>query len=322
MTPPDTNSAKDRRDAMVGTSDMPAEAPILRLVPGWAVPYMRLARFDRLIGAWILVFPCWWSLVLASPGLIDGARLVELALAFAAGAVVMRGAGCVINDIIDRDVDARVARTAARPVASGAISVPRALIFLTLLLLTGLAIVSLFNLFTMALAISSLVLVVIYPFMKRVTYWPQAWLGLTMTFGALLGWAAVRGSLDWPAGLIYAGAFFWTLGYDTIYAYADRADDIKAGIKTLSLKLGDRPKPWFTLFYTVAAALFGAAGYTAHLGWLFWPILGVVYVHMLWQAWAVDLEDPDDCLAKFRAVRTFGWLLLLAILAGQAYYAP
>lgn len=153
MTPPDTNSAKDRRDAMVGTSDMPAEAPILRLVPGWAVPYMRLARFDRLIGAWILVFPCWWSLVLASPGLIDGARLVELALAFAAGAVVMRGAGCVINDIIDRDVDARVARTAARPVASGAISVPRALIFLTLLLLTGLAIVSLFNLFTVALAV-------------------------------------------------------------------------------------------------------------------------------------------------------------------------
>lgn len=317
MKPPETNSPAHGPAGPPAASDMPADAAIIRWAPAWAVPYIRLARFDRMIGAWILVFPCWWSALLASPGLADGWRLAGLALAFGAGAVVMRGAGCVINDIIDRDVDAHVARTASRPVAAGIISVPRALAFLTVLLVIGLAIVSVFNRLTIALALGSLVLVVIYPFMKRITYWPQAWLGLTMTFGALLGYTAVRAELGWPAVALYAGAFFWTLGYDTIYAYADRADDAKAGIKTLSLKLGDDAKPWFTAFYTIAAALFGLAGALAHLGWPFWVGLVLVYAHMLWQAWSVDLNDPADCLRKFRTVRTFGWLLLASIAAGQ-----
>ncbi len=299
-------------------SDIPEHGLVARLAPVWTLPYLRLGRYDRLIGAWILLFPCWWSLVLASPGLLDWGRLLVHAALFAVGAVIMRGAGCTINDIIDRDVDRRVARTRTRPVASGAVSVPKALVFLALQLALGLAVVLVFNWFTIVLAISSLALVVTYPFMKRITYWPQAWLGLTMTFGALLGFASLRDALAPEAFLLYAGAFFWTLGYDTIYAYADRADDAAAGVKSLSLRLGDNAKPWFTAFYTIAVLLFGGAGYLAELGWLFWPVLGIVYAQLLWQAWAVDLDDPADCLTKFRTVRLFGWLLLAALVAGQA----
>ncbi len=319
-TNPDNTARRDEgpnNTARRAVSDIPADGWAARFAPGWALPYIRLARADRLIGAWILVFPCWWSLALASPGLAGGWHLLKLAALFAAGAVVMRGAGCVINDIIDRDIDRRVARTAERPIASGAIGIPAALVFLAGLLAVGLAIVTRFNLFTVGLAISSLALVVAYPFMKRITYWPQAWLGLTMTFGALLGFAAVRGTLAPEAFLLYAGALFWTLGYDTIYAYADLADDTAAGVKTLSIRLGDNAKPWFTGFYTVAVALFGAAGHLAALAWPFWPLLGLVYAFLLWQAWAVDLHDPADCMRKFRATRVFGWLLLAAIIAGQ-----
>ncbi len=298
-------------------SDIPTAGWAARYAPPRVLPYIRLARFDRLIGFWTLVFPCWWSVALAAPGLTGWDELLAIAALFAAGAVVMRGAGCVINDIIDRDIDRKVARTALRPVASGEISVRAALVFLGVLLAIGLAILSVFNTFTIVLAASSLALVVAYPFMKRITYWPQAWLGLTMTFGALVGFAAVRGTLLPEAFLLYAGAFFWTLGYDTIYAYADVEDDKAAGAKTLAIWLGAGAKPWFTAFYTIAVALFAAMGVVAGLDWPFWPLLGAVYLFLLWQAWAVDLDDPADCMRKFRATRIFGWLLLAAIVAGQ-----
>lgn len=300
-----------------GASDIPTAGWAARFAPAWALPYIRLARVDRLIGFWTLVFPCWWSIALAAPGLTGWNELIETALLFAAGAVVMRGAGCVINDIVDRDIDSKVARTALRPIASGEVPIRAALVFLAALLVLGLAILSVFNPFTIVLAASSLALVVAYPFMKRITYWPQAWLGITMTFGALVGFAAVRATLAPEAFLLYAGAFFWTLGYDTIYAYADVEDDKAAGAKTLAILLGERAKPWFTVFYTLAVALFGASGYVAGLDWPFWPLLGVVYAFLLWQAWAVDLHDPADCMVKFRATRIFGWLLLLALIAGQ-----
>jgi 4-hydroxybenzoate polyprenyltransferase len=314
----DTNTGMGRgTEPPRAASDIPTDTWLVRHAPARALPYIRLARFDRLIGAWILVFPCWWSLVLASPGLIGWDRLLGHAALFFAGAVIMRGAGCVINDIVDRDIDRRVARTALRPIASGQIGIPAALVFLAILLAIGLWILSTFNRFTILLAVSSLALVVVYPFMKRITYWPQAWLGLTMTFGALVGFAAERGTLAPEAFLLYAGALFWTLGYDTIYAYADLADDKAAGVKTLSIRLGDRAKPWFTAFYTMAVFLFGAAGYVAGAGWPFWPGLALVYGFLLWQAWAVDLDDPADCMRKFRATRVFGWLLLGALVAGQ-----
>lgn len=314
----DTRIRAGSQDARIrAASDIPTTGWLVRCAPAWALPYIRLGRFDRLIGFWTLVFPCWWSAVLASPGLAGWDRLLATMALFAAGAIVMRGAGCVINDIIDRDIDRKVARTALRPIASGEIGIPAALVFLAALLLTGLAILSAFNRFTVLLAVSSLTLVVAYPFMKRITYWPQAWLGLTMTFGALVGFAAMRGTLAPEAFLLYAGAFFWTLGYDTIYAYADLEDDKAAGAKTLAIRLGAGAKPWFTAFYTIAAALFGAAGHVAGLAWPFWPLLGLVYAFLLWQAWAVDLMDPADCMRKFRATRVFGWLLLAAIVAGQ-----
>ncbi len=321
MSPPETNIEKLATERTTqgqsAASDIPTAGILVRHAPHWALPYIRLARFDRLIGAWILVFPCWWSLVLARPGLVGWGGLIGLGLLFAGGALVMRGAGCVINDIFDRDIDRRVARTRERPIASGAVSIPQALIFLATLLAIGLFIVSHFNRLTLILAVSSLALVVAYPFMKRITYWPQAWLGLTMTFGALLGFTAARGMLAPEALALYAGAFFWTLGYDTIYAYADRIDDKAAGVKSLSLWLEDRAKPWFTAFYTIAVALFGIAGALAELAWPFWPMLGLVYGFLLWQAWAVDLDNPEDCMKKFRATKLFGWLLLAALIAGQ-----
>ncbi len=320
MSGPDTNPPGASPGPTPGSarSDIPETGWLVRATPAWALPYVRLGRFDRLIGVWILVFPCWWSVALASPGLAHGWELARLALLFAAGALVMRAAGCTINDIVDRDIDRQVARTRDRPLASGALTVPRALAFLVVLLALGLAILLAFNRLTILLAVGSLALVVAYPFMKRITWAPQAWLGLTMTFGTLLGFAAVQGALAPEAFLLYAGAWFWTLGYDTIYAYADIADDRAAGTKTLSIVLGDRAKPWFTAFYAAAVLLFGAAGHVAGLGWAFWPLLAAVAAYLLWQAWAVDLDDPEDCMRKFRATRGFLVLLLAAIVAGQA----
>lgn len=317
---PGTRPGPERRGG--ATPDIPEKGWLVELCPPHVLPYIRLGRFDRLIGAWILVFPCWWSMVLGSPALSHGWDLLRLGLLFLAGAVIMRAAGCTINDIVDRDIDRQVARTRTRPIASGAVSVPQALVFLAVLLTVGFAILMTFNDFTIVLAASSLVLVVIYPFMKRITWIPQAWLGITMTFGCLLGYAAVRGTLHLEAFLLYAGAFFWTLGYDTIYAFADYEDDRRSGVKTLSIVLGRHAKPWFTAFYTIAVILFGAAGHVAGLGFGFWPALGVVYAFLLWQAWAVDLDDPADCMNKFRATRVFLVLLLLALLAGQATAAP
>ncbi|HEX9809321.1 MAG TPA: 4-hydroxybenzoate octaprenyltransferase [Alphaproteobacteria bacterium] len=303
-------------------SDIRADDWVARLVPRAAQPYLRLARVDRPIGIWILVFPCWCSLALASPGLAEPWEILGLAALFLAGAVVMRGAGCTFNDIIDRDIDARVARTRTRPIPSGAVTVPQALVFLGFELAVGLGIVAAFNRFTVLLAVAALPLVAAYPFMKRITDIPQAWLGLTMTWGALLGYAAATGTLAPEAWLLYAALFFWTLGYDTIYAYADKADDLAAGARSLPLKLGEWAKPWFYGVYVVAVALIAAAGYVAGLGWAFWPMLAAAYAQLLWQVCRVDLDDPADCLDKFRSNRLFLALVLAAIVAGQIGRAP
>jgi 4-hydroxybenzoate polyprenyltransferase len=295
-----------------------------RLLPAAARPYARLMRLDRPIGTWLLLFPCWWGLFLA----LDSTRLdsaaeespqawsiLGFALLFAVGAVVMRGAGCTYNDIVDRDFDARVARTALRPIPSGQVSVRQAALFLIAQLLVGLVILLTFNRFTVLLGALSLVLVFTYPVMKRVTYWPQAFLGLTFNWGALMGWAAVTGALGWPALSLYAGGIAWTLHYDTIYAHQDKEDDALVGVKSTALKFGARTRPWLAGFSAATVLLFALA--IARLGWPAWIAIGFVAIHLAWQTVTVDLDNPADCLAKFRANRGIGWILLAGIVAGQ-----
>ena len=301
-------------------SDIAAGDWIDRYAPRPVQPYLRLARVDRPIGTWLLLVPCWWGLALAtiSTGGVHPATALVYGILFAAGAFVMRGAGCTWNDILDRDFDARVARTATRPIPSGAVRVSQAVIFLALQLLTGLAILLCFNGFTILLAIASLLLVAIYPLMKRVTYWPQAFLGLTFNWGAFVGWAAVTGGLATPALLLYAAGFFWTLGYDTIYAHQDREDDALIGVKSSALKLGGNTRPCLWAFYGIAVALLAAAFASAGLAWPSFAILTLAAVLLAHQAAAVDLDDPKDCLAKFKANRLAGLVVLGAILAGGA----
>jgi len=295
------------------TTDIPSESWVDRLAPPNTRPYLRLARVDRPIGTWLLLLPCWWSVALATPSWPDAVMFVL----FAIGSLVMRGAGCTINDIIDRDYDTRVARTATRPIASGQISVPKAILFLGLQLLLGLGILLQFNAFAVALGAGSLILVVLYPFMKRFTYWPQLFLGFTFNWGALLGWAAVKGDLGAPAIALYAAGVFWTLGYDTIYAHQDKDDDSLIGIKSTALKFGAATRPWLVGFYGVTVVLMAMAGFLAGLSWPFYLALALGAFHLAWQTKTVNITDPRNCLAKFKSNRDFGLVVLTGIIAAQ-----
>ncbi len=288
---------------------------IERLMPAPAHPYFRLARIDRPIGTWLLLLPGWWAIALATPG---WPSLWLMAL-FGIGALVMRGAGCVVNDLADRKFDAQVARTATRPIASGAITIPAALIFLVALLGLGLAILLQFNLFAVIVGAISLALIFPYPLMKRITYWPQAFLGLTFNWGALLGWAAVTGRLDPPALTLYAAGFFWTLGYDTIYAHQDKEDDALIGVKSTALLLAANTRPWIALFLTVTVLLLALTGWLAGLAWPYYAGLTVAAAHLAWQTATVDFDNPRDCLKKFKSNRDFGLILLVGIIAGQLF---
>jgi 4-hydroxybenzoate polyprenyltransferase len=308
-----TGQSHTRTASDIATGDW-----IYRYAPRPAQPYLRLARVDRPIGTWLLLIPCWWGLALAraSTGGILPVEALAYGILFAIGSFVMRGAGCTWNDILDRDFDGRVARTAGRPIPSGAVSVRQAFAFLALQLLAGLAVLLCFNGFTILLAIASLLLVATYPLMKRVTYWPQAFLGLTFNWGALVGWAAVTGGLATPALLLYAAGFFWTLGYDTIYAHQDKEDDALIGVKSSALKLGSNTRPWLWVFYAIAVALLAAAFEAAGLSWPSFAILAIAAALLAHQAATVDLDDPKDCLAKFKANRLAGLVVLAAIIAG------
>lgn len=294
-------------------TDIPDQSWIDRLAPAGARPFLRLARLDRPIGTWLLLLPCWWSTALAAPGWPNA----DFLILFIIGSVVMRGAGCTLNDIADRGFDSRVARTAGRPIASGQISVTQAVIFLGLQLLLGLAVLVQFNAFTIGLGISSLTLVAVYPFMKRITYWPQLFLGFTFNWGALLGWTAVTGGLAAAPVALYAAGVLWTLGYDTIYAHQDKEDDALVGIKSTALKLGDATRPWLAAFYGGAGALLLAAGYLVELHWPFYVLLAAGAVHLGWQVKQVDIGDPKDCLAKFKSNRDFGLIVFAGIVAGR-----
>jgi 4-hydroxybenzoate polyprenyltransferase len=284
-----------------------------KTAPAWSRPYLRLARADRPIGSWLLLLPCWWSAALAADH--AGAALPNpwhLVL-FAIGTVTMRGAGCTGNDLVDRDLDARVERTRSRPIPSGEVSVRAAWGFLVLQALVGLAVLVQFNAFTIVLGIASLAIVAVYPFLKRVTYWPQIGLGLAFSWGALMGWAAAFGRLDAPALLLYAGAIAWVIGYDTIYAHQDREDDALIGIKSTALLFGERTKPALAVFYTAAVLLIGLAGYFAGAGLVFAAGLALFAAHLAWQIRRLDIADPALCLAIFKSNRDAGLLLFAAI---------
>jgi 4-hydroxybenzoate polyprenyltransferase len=298
-----------------GFTDIPADDWVARALPRAAQPYARLARLDRPIGTWLLLLPCWWGVALAGPAWPDP----WLILVFAVGAITMRGAGCTVNDIVDRDFDAAVERTRARPIPSGQVSVAQALVFLALLLVIGLGVLITLNRASILLGIASLFLVASYPFMKRITDWPQFVLGLAFNWGALMGWAAVTGGLAWPALTLYVGGILWTLGYDTIYAHQDKIDDAKIGVRSLALKLGDRTRPWLAGFYAGALVCFALAAGLADLAWPFYAMLVPAAAQLAWQVRRIDLDSPADCLAKFRSNRSFGLILFAGIALGRAW---
>lgn len=295
-------------------SDIRTEGWIARLFPRPLKPYVYLMRLDRPYGAWLLLLPCWWSIALAADGAWPDVKLLVL---FTLGAFLMRGAGCVMNDIADRDFDGQVARTATRPIPSGAISIKQAIAFLTLLGFLGLAILVQFNMFAIGIGVLSLATVIIYPYMKRFTYWPQVFLGLSFNWGALLGWAAVRGDLGPAPGALYVAGIFWTLGYDTIYAHQDKEDDILVGIKSTALRLGAKTRAWLVFFYGGTISLAALSGWFAGLSVYFYIALIPAAAHLVWQIVTVDIDDPKNCLTRFKSNRDFGLLLFAAVMVGQ-----
>ena len=286
------------------------------VAPAWARPYLRLARLDRPIGSWLLLIPCWWSVGLAAVNAGSNVDLRHVVLFFI-GAFAMRGAGCTWNDIVDRDLDARVERTRSRPIPSGQVTVLGAAGFLALQALVGLAVLLQFNRFTVGVGLASLAVVAVYPFMKRITYWPQIVLGLAFSWGALMGWPATFARLDPPAFLLYAGAISWVIGYDTIYAHQDREDDALIGIKSTALLFRERTKPVLALFYVLAVLLIALAGWSAGAGIMFAFGLVAFAAHLAWQVRRLDIADPVNCLRVFKSNRDAGLILF----AGFAFDA-
>jgi 4-hydroxybenzoate polyprenyltransferase len=284
-----------------------------RYAPAFLLPYLRLARADRPIGFWLLAMPCFWSVALAERGRDATFPDLWLLLLFAIGAFAMRGAGCTYNDIVDRDIDAQVARTRSRPIPSGQVSLKAAMAFMVFLCLVGLAVLLSFNPFTILLGILALPIVALYPFVKRFSYWPQAVLGMAFGWGALMGYAAVTGTLALPAFLLYGGAICWIIGFDTIYGHQDREDDVLLGLRSTSLKFGRNTRTWLFGFYTAAWTLILLAGLAAGAEIVF--LLGMVAAgaHLFWQVATLEIDDGANCLTRFRANRDFGFVVFAAI---------
>ena len=283
--------------------------------PPWSRPYLRLSRLDRPIGSWLLLMPCWWSAALAAGVVGSIGRLPLILTLFFIGAFVMRGAGCTWNDITDRDLDARVERTRSRPIPAGQVSVPQAVAFLLVQALIGLAVLLQFNGFAVATGIASLVIVAVYPFMKRITWWPQIVLGLAFSWGALMGFAVTLGRFDAAALALYAGSIAWVVGYDTIYAHQDAEDDALIGIKSTALLFGARTHRALTAFYAAAVVLIGVALVLAGARWLAWIGLAAFAAHLVWQIRRLRISDTALCLRIFKSNRDAGLLLFAGLLA-------
>lgn len=279
-------------------------------------PYLKLMRMDRPIGTWLLYWPCGWSIAMGAPaGCFPNLEMLSL---FAIGAFVMRGAGCTINDLWDRDIDKKVTRTQDRPLVNGSISPFDAVIFLMGQLGVGLLVLLQLNTYCVVLGASSLGLVVAYPLMKRVTYWPQLILGLTFNWGALLGWAALYGSVDLSVCLpLYVAGTCWTIFYDTIYAHQDKVDDVLLGIKSTAIKFGDDTKLWLTGF---GASMIGGlvlSGVSCGIGWPYYASVAAVATHLTTQVYKLDINNPSDCANKFLSNHQVGFILFLGIVLGM-----
>jgi 4-hydroxybenzoate polyprenyltransferase len=283
--------------------------------PEMIQPYLKLSRIDRPIGTWLLLFPCLWSIALAAPqGEFPN---IWMFILFGIGALVMRGAGCTLNDIADRNFDGAVERTRKRPIPSGQVSLFQAFLWLGFQCLIGLLILLQFNGFAIALGAASLLLVLVYPFAKRFTYWPQFFLGLAFNYGALLGWAAVTGGLTVAPIVMYLAGIAWTLGYDTIYAHQDKEDDILIGVKSTALKFGKDTKSWMIGFYTLTILGLLASGYLLSLTALFYTIMAGAIAHLIWQIKTLEIDNSDMCLMLFKSNKVFGALVLIAIICGK-----
>ncbi len=302
-----------------------ADASTRNWVDTWAPPaikpYLKLARFDRPIGAWLLLFPCWWSQTLAERSLGRPYPDLWFVALFMVGAFVMRGAGCTWNDIVDRDFDGRVERTALRPIPSGQVSVKQALAFAAGLCLVGFLVLIQFNWFTVWVGIASLGLVATYPFFKRFTWWPQVMLGLTFKWGALVGWTAVSGSFAPATFVLYAACILWTIGYDTIYAHQDKEDDAMLGLKSTALRLGSSTRPALVGCYAGALVLWSMAGILAGAGLVYFATLVVVSLQLVWQIATLDIDDSANCLVRFRSNQWVGWLIFLGTAVDMVWAA-
>ncbi|MGY3620807.1 4-hydroxybenzoate octaprenyltransferase [Bradyrhizobium sp. USDA 10063] len=282
--------------------------------PSWSRPYLRLSRFDRPIGSWLLLMPCWWSAALAAGIAHDLRQLPLVILLFFIGAFVMRGAGCTWNDITDRNLDAKVERTRSRPIPAGQVSVTQALIFLVVQALIGLVVLLQFNRFAVMTGIASLIIVAIYPFMKRITWWPQVVLGLAFSWGALMGFAVILERIDLTALTLYAGSIAWVIGYDTIYAHQDAEDDALIGIKSTARLFGAATHKMLAVFYSLAVVLIGTALVLAGARWFAWIGLAAFAVHLAVQIKRLDIRDPALCLRIFKSNRDAGLILFAGLL--------
>jgi 4-hydroxybenzoate polyprenyltransferase len=286
-----------------------------RYFPAWLKPYGRLARWDRPTPLLLLFWPCAFGLALATVADPAGGYNLWAFMLFLFGSAVMRGAGCTLNDIVDTDIDMKVARTRSRPIPSGQVSKNEAALFLGIQLLVGLVVLLQFNQTTVWLGVASLVLVAIYPFMKRVTWWPQIFLGLAFNWGALLGWTAETGALALPPLLLYAGSILWTIGYDTIYALQDIEDDALIGVKSTARLFGRRARLFVALFYAAALALWVWAGLAVGAGAVFLVLMLVPAGLFAWQIKTLDPHDATNAMVRFRANHWVGVALTLALLA-------
>ncbi|MCT8998622.1 4-hydroxybenzoate octaprenyltransferase [Chelativorans intermedius] len=314
------------RQAQGRVADAPSSHWVYRLLPRAAWPYAQLARWDRPIGWKLLLWPCWWSLAMAaSAGAEPGAPLGQvlpspwLLALFLVGAVAMRGAGCTYNDLVDQEIDEAVERTRSRPLPSGQVTRRQAWAFLLAQALLGLAVLVQFNGFAILLGCASLLVVAVYPFAKRFTDWPQLFLGLAFSWGALLGWAAHFGSLALAPFLLYCGSILWVIGYDTIYAHQDKEDDAIVGVRSTARLFGARTKAWLVGLYGAALLFFAVA--FAHAGVPMPALAGLVAAgaHMARQVRTLDIDDPDQCLALFKSNSMVGWLIFLGLLGGGVW---
>ena len=309
--------ATSHNSKCVAHSDMTGKSLVDKYLPKFFLPYAHLARWDRPIGTWLVLLPALWGLFLANrqnSNNIFNIELLQIVIIFTLGAFLIRGAGCTVNDIWDRDIDTKVERTKKRPLASGSMSIKSAILFAALQFILGFLLLLQLNKLTILLGVLSVIPICIYPLMKRITWWPQLVLGIVFNWGVLMGWSAVRESIELPAILLYLSAVFWTLGYDTIYAHQDKEDDDRLGIKSTALLFGKNSYIWVAVFYFLMISLLAISIYLVKTSLLSLLLVLLPAGHLLWQLLKLDIDSQDSCLYMFKTNKFTGLLVLLSIL--------